>query len=80
MNNVVKIFSFAFDSYPFNPSSPVLRTLQSVIPASEKLIADFNSAYVAGEEKLTTFLQDRVFSKKISLHEHVPLNKCFDIC
>ena len=24
---------------------------------------------------MTTFLQDRVFSKKISLHEHVPLNK-----
>jgi len=63
-----------FDSYPFSPSSPVLRTLQSAIPASEKLSADFNSAYVAGE-KLTTFLQDRVFGKKISLHEHVPLNK-----
>ena len=65
-----------FDSYPFNPSSPVLHTLQSAIPASDKLAADFNSAYVvAAEEKLTTFLQDRVFIKKISLHEHVPLNK-----
>jgi len=64
-----------FDAYPFNPSSPVLRTLQSAIPASDKLIADFNSAYAAGEEKLTTFLQDRVFSKKISLHDHVPLSK-----
>jgi len=62
------------DQILFNPSSPVLCTLQSAIPASEKLIADFNSAYVAGEEKLTTFLQDRVFSKKNSLHEHVPLN------
>jgi len=65
-----------FDSYPFNPSSPVLHTLQSAIPASEKLIAVFNSAYVAGEKKLTIFLQDRVFSKKIYLHEHVLLNKC----
>jgi len=64
-----------FDSYPFNPSLPVLRTLQSPIPASEILIADFNSACVAGEEKLTTFLQGRVFSKKISFHEHGPLNK-----
>ena len=63
-----------FDSYPFYPSSPVLHTLQSAIPASEKLIADFNFAYVA-RKKLTTFLQDRVFSKKISLHEYVPLNK-----
>jgi len=65
-----------FNSYPINPSSPVLHTLQSAIPASDKLAADFNSAYVvAAEEKLTTFLQDRVFIKKISLHEHVPLNK-----
>jgi len=66
---------YEFDSYPFNPSSPVLHTLQSTVPAYEKFIADFNSAYVAGEKKLTTFLQDRVFSKKISLHEHVPMNK-----
>ena len=64
-----------FDSYPLNPLSPVLHTLQSAIPASEKLISDFNSAYVSREEKLTTFLEDRVFSKKISRHENVPLNK-----
>jgi len=65
-----------FDSYPLNSSSPVLHTLQLAIPASEKLIADFNSAYVAGEKKLTKFLQDRVISKTVSFHEYVPLNKC----
>ena len=60
MNSVFKILSL-FDSYPFLHL--------------KKLIADFNSAYVVGGEKLTTFLKDRVFSKKISLHEHVPLSK-----
>ena len=64
-----------FDSFPFDPSSPVLRTLQSAIPASDKMTADFNTAYAAGEEKLSIFLQDRVFSKKTSLHERVPLSK-----
>jgi len=63
-----------FDSFPFNPSSPVLRTLQSAMPASDKLIVDLNSSDAAGEEKLTIFLQDRVFSKKISIREHVPLS------
>jgi len=72
LNSVFKILSFV-DSYPFNPSSHVLHTLQSAIPTSKKLIEYFNSAYVAREEKFTTFVQDRVFSKKISLHE--PLNK-----
>ncbi len=45
-----------FDSFPFDPASPTLRTLQSAIPASDVLIVDFNSAH-AGEEKLTGFLQ-----------------------
>ena len=70
------VISFSeFDSFPFSPCSPVLRTLQSAIPASDKLIADLNSASVAGEEKLTIFLRDRVISKKISIHEPVPLSK-----
>jgi len=48
------LIDFAADNpyaLEINPSSPVLLTLQSAIPASEKLIVDFNSAYVAGEEK-----------------------------
>ena len=47
-----------FDSFPFDPSSPTLRTLQSATPASAELVADFNSAHAAGEEKLTSFLQE----------------------
>ena len=65
-----------FDSFPFNPASPTLRTLQSAIPASDQLVVDFNSAHATGEEKLISFLQDWVFSKKTSPHAHVPLNKC----
>ncbi len=61
-----------FDSFPFNPASPTLRTLQ---PASNELIADFNSAHAYGEEKLTSFLRDRVFSKVTTLHSRVPLSK-----
>jgi len=44
-----------FDSFPFDPISPIIRTLQSAMPASNELIADFNSALASGEEKLTRF-------------------------
>ena len=64
-----------FDSYPFDPASPTLRTLQSAMPACGELIADFNSAHADGEEKLTNFLKDRVFSKNTSIHARVPLSK-----
>ena len=47
------------------------------MPASDQLTADFYmySAHAAGEEKLTDFLRDRVFSKNTSLHARVPLSK-----
>ncbi len=64
-----------FDSYPFDSASPTLRTLQSAMPASGELITDFNSAHIAGEEKVTNFLKDRVFSKNTSIHARVPLSK-----
>ena len=54
----------------------LLRTLQSAMPASGELIADFNSTHAAGEEKLTNFLKDRVFSKNTTIHARVPLRKC----
>lgn len=64
-----------FDSFPFDPASPILRTLQSAMPATDELIADFNSALAAGEDKLTRFLRERVFSKDISIYASVPLSK-----
>ena len=44
------------------------------MPASGKLIADFNPALAAGE-KLTSFLRERVFSKNTTIHASVPLSK-----
>ena len=44
------------------------------MPASGKLIADFNPARAAGE-KLTSFLRERVFSKNTTIHASVPLSK-----
>ena len=64
-----------FKAFPFDASSPTLRTLQSAMPASDELIADFNSAHAAGERKLNNFLRDRVFSKNTSIHAPVPLSK-----
>jgi len=64
-----------FDSFPFNLTSTTLRTLQSAMPASSQLVADFNSAHAAGEMKLEGFLKERVYSKTTSLHASVPLTK-----
>ncbi|KAK1880410.1 U3 small nucleolar RNA-associated protein 10 [Dissostichus eleginoides] len=64
-----------FDTFPFDTASTSLRTLQSAMPASDELVADFNSAHAAGEKKLTHFLEERVFNKNTSLHAPVPLCK-----
>ena len=64
-----------FDLFPFTPASPTLRTLESAMPASSQLVADFNSAHAAGEIKLAGFLRERVYSKTTSLHARVPLSK-----
>lgn len=64
-----------FDSFPFKLASLTLRTLQSAMPATDELVADFNSAQAAGELKLTGFLRERVFSKNTSLYAPVPLSK-----
>ena len=64
------------DSFPFNPASHTLRTLESAMPASSQLVADFNSAHAAGEIKFAEFLKEQVYSKTTSLHACVPLSKC----
>ena len=64
-----------FDSFPFNPASPTLRTLQSAIPATDQLVVDFNSAHATGKKKLISFLQDRMFSTAhllASILGHIP--------
>ena len=64
-----------FECFPFDPAFPTLRTLQSAVPASRKLIEDLKSAYIDGEAKLLEFLDERVFSKLKSLFEPVPKNR-----
>ena len=63
-----------FDCFPFNPASPNLRTLQSAIPASTELVHDFATAKADGELKLKEFMDERVYSKKKSLHDRIKRN------
>ena len=62
MSNVCKTYVLTcksdFDSFPFDPASLTLCTLQSAMPASGDLIADFNSAHAAEDENLTNSLKD----------------------
>ena len=64
-----------FECFPFDPVAPTLQTLQSAIPASEKLIADLKSTHADGEAKLMKFLAERVFTKVKSLFDSVLKNK-----
>ena len=57
-----------FDYLPFDAASTTLRTIQSAMPVSGKVVADFNSAPVARGETLTSFLRERMFRA-------VPLSK-----
>ena len=66
-----------FECFPFDSASPTLRTLQSAIPALDKLIEDLKTAYADGEAKLMKFLGERVFIKVKSLFASVPNNKRF---
>ena len=43
--------------------------------ASHELVADFKSAHAMSEEKLTTFLRERVFNKNTSIHASVHMRK-----
>ena len=61
-----------FNSFPFSPDAPTLRTLQSAIPAPDELVADFKLAHVTGEDKLIQLLQERVYSENTSLHASIP--------
>ena len=63
-----------FDCFSFNPASPNLRTLQSAIPASTELVHDFATAKADGKSKLKEFMDERVYSKKKSLHDRIKRN------
>ena len=63
-----------FDSFPFDPASPALRTLQSAIPATPELIRDFKKAKQYGETQLKVFMDERIYSKEKSNHDHIKRN------
>ena len=64
-----------FECFPFDPAPPTLRTLQSAVPPSDKLIAGLKSAYADGEAKLMKFLEERVFNKVKPHFDSVPKYK-----
>ena len=64
-----------FEAYPFNRDLPTLRTLQSGVPASLVIVNDFKTAYADGEERLGIFLDERIYSKKKSIHTRMTLMK-----
>ena len=59
--------------FPFDPAALTLRTLQSAVPGSDKLIADLKSAYANGEAKLMKFLEERVSTKVKSIFDFLTL-------
>ena len=64
-----------FGSHPFDPKNHSLRTLQSGIHAPKELIKDFKTAKSDGENQLCYFLEERVFSKDISLYSRILKNE-----
>ena len=63
-----------FDCFPFDPASPALRTLQSAIPATPELIRDFKKAKQDRETQLKVFMDERIYSKEKSNHDHIKRN------
>lgn len=60
-----------YGSFPFDPENQELRTLQSGVPASQELIDDFKTANADGEKQLESILEERVYSKRKSLHARI---------
>ena len=78
MSKQSKIFVLVnseFKCDPFDKINKSLYSLQSGIPASETLSADFKSANVDGVQTLKLFLEERVYSKEKSLYDRVPRSK-----
>ena len=64
-----------FDADPFDISSPTLRSLQSGLVASSRLVHDFKTALADGEVQVETLLQERVFTKTKPLTATIHKNK-----
>ena len=64
-----------FECDPFDPANTSIRSMQSGLPASEKLALDFMSAKADGMKKVDTFMDERVYSKNLSLNDRIPRSK-----
>ena len=64
-----------FDADPFDISSPTLRSLQSGLVTSSRLVHDFKTALADGEVQVETLLQERVFTKTKPLTATIHKNK-----
>ena len=63
-----------FDCFPFDPASPILRTLQSAIPVPPDVVCNIASAKQDGESKLEEFMEERVYSKEKSINDRIKRN------
>ena len=61
-----------FKCDPFDLDNQTLRSLQSGLPATEALVADFKSAKEDGKIKVKELREERVYSKGKSLNDRVP--------
>ena len=64
-----------FDTDPFDISSQTLRSLQSGLVASSRLVHDFKTALADGEIQVETLLQERVLTKTKPLTATIHKNK-----
>ena len=63
-----------FNSKPLDLSNGTLRTLQSGMIASDKLVYDFETAHIDGEVLVTEFFEERMFSSEKSFEETLHRN------
>eukprot|EP00794_Sanderia_malayensis_P000931 gene931-241_t len=63
-----------FNSKPFDLSNDTLRTLQTVMIASDKLVHDFETAHRDGEVLVTKFFKERMFSNEKSFDDTMHRN------
>eukprot|EP00794_Sanderia_malayensis_P017851 gene17851-19634_t len=63
-----------FNSKPFDLSNDTLRTLQSGMIASDKLVHDFETAHRDGEVLATKFFNERMFSNEKSFDDTMHRN------
>ena len=64
-----------FEADPFEESTSTLRSLQSGVTASSEILNDLKIALDEGYKQANDILEDRVFSKRLSLNATISRNK-----